>query len=525
MANYYPIKCPYCLKTHTNNTVSFNLDSAIITERTVRRPVERYVEDIAKRDEAQYFDRSNWDVESTNSQTEFLPGRGDSQNIADSGNFTLSELRARYGEANVRPDWKTVIAIPALTNGDCYGDLLTGVTVTTQRDGKTRELTMRDRYCDCDDGHKLNEFSGSVPSYVVLLMGSSNSGKTMYLISLYHALSQSARFTIPPSADQSRVIASLWMNVLNEGAMDDIAGTGIEKMTEDLFEHSILPITTTYLFNEPLTMEVTIRFNKSRLENKALLFLRDMPGEFLSSARRMELARISNQFPKFDGFMIMFDPMTFDKPIFGGENNENSKLWRTQTNQLRQVISTSIVPTMEGNSIKQPTAAIITKGDLFFNRYHRDVLRNHGISFAMPLLVPTQLESFDRPYFDEVDSGARDIVRKLSESISELIDEHFDDAFFSLLSSLSSRPIDISTNSEGRKIVTARNAIKPWHVTDPMLRLLMKLNIIPPLDQIVARAPDREPPDERNARTFKNRTLLNKWGAKYCSGGSNESIV
>jgi hypothetical protein len=169
---------------------------------------------------------------------------------------------------------------------------------------------------------------------------------------------------------------------------------------------------------------------------------------------------------------------------------------------------------MEGNIIKQPTAALITKGDKFFDRRYIGALRTKKITPSNPVLA-IQQESYDRPYFEEVNSGARQILGNLSPNVLELIDSNFDDAFFSLASALCRAPIEVDENA---RTVATPTAINPWRVIDPMLRLLMKLNIAPPFEQTIVRKPVGESADDRKARIYTNRAIFNDWGQRYCTG-------
>jgi len=543
MASYYPIKCQYCLKEHTNETVRFSLNDAfILYEKAAKKTTQKsgaagtgssFAEEDGNGWDSEISDDkhnndvfieggANWDTDVADSQPGFSTGRSTNTELPDEAYFTLAELKEAFGAENVKPEMKTVIALPALTREDYLGELLVGVTFTVTERDRVYEKTLRHRYCDCSDGRRLNASSGSIPSYVILLMGSTDSGKTVYLASLYHALSRNSKYSFPPTSDPDKTIANLWLSVLSEG-MDEL---DIETISEDLFDEGKLPTTTIMMTNEPLTMEVTIKFTKTGLINKALLFLRDVPGEYFSNRdRQQELLRITNQFPKFDGFMIMFDPTAFEEAVFPVDDVEKDRSKRKQVSLFRQVIMKNIAPTMVNNMINQPAAAIITKGDMFFDRSVMGPLKNKGISYAMPLLTVSQKESFDKPYFKEIDEGARRILERLSGNVSELMGAHFGNAFFSLVSSLSRNPIDIYIDEHGRRRVSTPTAISPWHVTDPMLRLLMKLHIVPPLDETDARPQTGETPEQRAARVYRNRSIINEWGARYCSGGSNINLV
>ena len=547
MANYYPIKCPYCLKSHTNDTVSFRLDDAVeVSRKTIKKSAGDSGADQSGGSGAFYEGGGNWDADTpiemgddwdadttvdidedwdtdnAAAQPAYSQGTARPRALPVSGYYTLSELIEVFGAENVRAERKTVLALPALTSAEYNGELLTGATITVTEGDKIIEKTMYTRYCDCDNDRKINANAGSIPSYVILLIGSSDAGKTVYLTSLYHALSEKSRYSFPPTSNPDKAIASLWMSVLSGG----IGETDIETMTEELFEDGILPRTTIEMTNEPLALKVTIEFNKTGLVNQALLFIRDMPGEVFTNREKLqELRKITNQFPKFDGFLLTFDPLTFKETVFPSEDSEKARQRRKQVNQLSQVIIENIAPTMANNRINQPAFAIITKGDMFFDRNYTGALKNKGISYAMPLLTVSQKESYDKPYFDEVNSGARMIVEKLSENVANLMRAHFSNVFFSMVSALSRNPIEIYADQDGIRRVRTPNALNPWHVADPMLRLLMKLHIIPPLDETDARPSTGEPADERNARVFRNRSIINEWGAKYCTGGSNINLV
>lgn len=531
MANYYPIKCPYCLKAHNNATVRFRLEEAHEThKKKIARKSGGSIYDPQPEVGSTWYNTDNtiddnWDTDDTNAsdaQNAFSTDSGRPRTLPTSGYYTYPELQEIFGPENVRTETKTVIALPALTSDEYNGDLIIGVTIKVTEGDMEIEKTMRNRYCDCDDDRKINASSGSIPSYVILIMGSSDSGKTAYLISLYHALSQKSRYSFPPTPDPNKAIASLWLSVASEGYQE----RDIETMTEELFSDGKLPRTTIDMTNEPLTMEVTIRFNKTGLVNKALLFIRDMPGEYFTRRERQgELQRIMSQFPRFDGFLITFDPMTFDNTVFPSEDVDKDRQRRSQVSRLRQAIMNNIAPTMANNMIAQPTVALVTKGDMFFDREYVQALRSRGISYAAPLLTVTQKESYDKPYFEEVNEGARMVVQKLSGNIADLMGAHFSNAYFSMVSALCRNPVEIYKDRDGNRWVRTPSAINPWHVADPMLRLLMKLHIVPPLDETNSRVKAGETQDERNARVFRNRGIINEWGAKYCSGGSNVNLV
>ncbi|MDR1299754.1 MAG: hypothetical protein LBJ84_05830, partial [Oscillospiraceae bacterium] len=395
---YYPIKCPYCLRVHTNETVRFNLREAIVVStRSVAR-AQNEAAPGAQDEQADYYSGGDgWLDDDFDSAPQQQSPSARTGKLPTEGLFTLAELISRFGQENVVAEYKQVNALPALTTADFGGDLLQHVTLTYVENGTETVKRVMDRYCDCDAERpkRLNTSSGSVASYVVLLMGSSNSGKTMYLISLFRALTQAGGFPMPPTG----TVAKLSIQVLSEGDSE----TSIESMSDRLFEEGELPKTTIAMTNEPLTLDITVMF-QNNVKKKAMLFLRDMPGEYLTNRERdQEIQRIANQFPYFDGFMIMFDPLTFAENVFPAGLNDKEQ--RRQIDRLRQVILSRVVPMMRDNVISQPTAALITKGDYFFDERYGGALRNKGVVLARHVL-PNLQESFDQQYFAKVSAGA-----------------------------------------------------------------------------------------------------------------------
>jgi hypothetical protein len=508
---YYPIKCPYCLRTHTNESVRFNLrDAMVIATRTAMKSEN---EENKSASSGKMFNTlnsgSDWDDDTD--QAASPTAKGNKSRFPKEGYYTLSELKNIFGEENVKAEYKPVNALPALTSADYSDDLLMRVTITVNEEGTQTDRFMADRYCDCDaqQPRKLSTSSGSVPSYVILLMGSRQSGKTMYLISLFHSLRKDGGYKLPPSA------------VLNlETLSDSNAQMPISRMERDLFFDGILPRSTVDMTNEPLVMDVTLKF-KTKAMNKALLFFRDIPGEYLTDVTSQEIKRIANQFPRFDGFVLVLDPMTFEEGIFGSGRDDQ----RYYIDRLKEVIVGSVIPNMNGNNISQPTAVIVTKGDKFFERENIINWRNKGIPPANPVLaaglndeIARKNESFDKSYFEDVNTGVLQLLDRLSRNVPNFINTQFDNAFYTMVSALGKRAPKIDIANE--KVMTP-TAISPWRVADPMLRLLMKLNIIPPYDQTNVRSVPTEKPDERKARRYRNNSLLNEWGEKYCTAWVN----
>jgi hypothetical protein len=225
--SYYPIKCPYCLEELANEDVKFNLRTGIAGKRREIR------EDIPVQSTAPasdgWLDGDSSGGESTpdiswlmddskdskdagwldGADTPVKTARNQVTNTPTEGFYKLSELKRLFGEENVKPLLnRDVHAPPALANKPEYKeDLLVGVDIATQKDGYETITTYRRRYCDCEK--ELMNAAGMKASYVILMLGPSSAGKTMYLIALHKALKVDGGYLLPPEGGGSRGIAKL----------------------------------------------------------------------------------------------------------------------------------------------------------------------------------------------------------------------------------------------------------------------------------------------------------------------------
>jgi len=444
-------------------------------------------------------------------------------NAPTEGFYTLSELKKHFGEENVKPLLdRDVHAPPALANKPEYrADLLVGVEITTRKDGYETTTTYRKRYCECEK--ELMNAAGMKASYVILMLGPSSSGKTMFLIALHKALKVDGGYLLPPPEDENSRggIAKLLVTVLSGGGEGD---TSLNKMSDDLFDDGKLPLSTFSLENEPLVLDVSVDFKNGK-SNNALLFLRDMPGEWLTKPDKAEeLETIAKQFSLFDAFIMMLDPFTFtSRNVFRSEgNNENmDKIKLKYIDILNGVLTGQVVPYVGGKKINKPTAVVITKGDHFFNQQNYQRLEQNGVARSFPTLTSWQKASFDKLYFSEIDNDVGRILNSLSINIINMLEKNFGNTFYALVSALSKLPIDIEYNKEGSlgrgDYVSNPNVIKPWRVADPFIRMLMRLNIVPPFDKVEIRTIDMEPHDLRLGRNTKYLAEVNDWGRTYCN--------
>ena len=561
---YYPIKCPYCLQELSNSDIKFNLRTGIAgrakeirdddfasNTHDVRQPTGSDSGDNGWKSQALQQQQS---AEDASFLTDDTPGwlsdesasGSAAQNTADGaidspakqskpleipteGLFTLSELKRYFGDENVIPTLNKDVHAPlALANRPEFReDLLMGVKIVSRKDGKEITTTYVRRYCECEK--ELMGSAGMKAGYVLLMLGPTSSGKTMFLLALHKALKIEGGYLLPPDGSGSKGLAKLVVSVLSGGGRGE--DTSLEEMSDKLFDDGKLPLSTFALDNEPLVLDISVLFKDGKNTN-AMLFIRDMPGEFLTNPEKTEeLHRIAHQFPLFDGFVMMLDPFTFtERSVFqndgSADTSDREKL--KFIDRLNQVLAGTIRPFAGTNRIAKPTAVIVTKGDHFFEQNNMFRLQQRGVERNFPTLTAYQKESYDRHYFSEIDNDVYRILGALSRNTINMLDGNFSNVFFSLVSALSKAPLKLETRKVTEKVggteaevlrdfVVTPAAISPWRVSDPFIRMLMRLNIVPPFDEVEIRQPDMEDYDSALARNSRYLATINTWGRTYCS--------
>ena len=546
--SYFIIKCPYCLQELTNNDVLFNLkDVAETRKREIREliPVQHsevdaftYSEDtdftdgvIDESNDAGYVPSYLADKPAGNEGSEVNIGHAHPTTLPVDGYYTYLELLKLFGEKNVLLTYNENIRVPhKLKNDNCNGGLLTAVEIKTQDNGE--EITTRyvRRYCECKK--VLKNSAGLKDSRVILMLGSAKSGKTTFLCALYEALAEGAGYMFPPKETGSRPIIKLTVTVLSGGTTSTTSGdiklsdTSLESMATKLFSEGELPHTTLRFDNEPLVLDIGVQFENGK-SSSTLLFLRDAPGEaFIDVSSAERLYEIAPQFPKFDGFILMLDPFSFkEKEVFSTVEVQRMEKDSKYILRLGQVFSEIIAPFVGGSRIDKTTAVIITKVDHFFDRRNRQKIEQKGVEFSFPTLSSYQNESYDKHFFKEIDQDVEKILTSLSPNILNMLINNFSKIFYSFVSALSREPIamehretvKIANGKEEKYLGTFvnENELKPWRVTDPFIRMLMRLNVIPPFDRVEIRQEGWEKREDLLAMNAKYIEAINNWGRNY----------
>jgi hypothetical protein len=493
---YYPIKCPFCLREHNNDTVVYDINE--ITYDKIETVTSRLPSDQAE-------GRRGGERLGNAGQPE-LPRQGF---------YTLPEIKKLCEDCNYEllQNEKEVHALSELTDEPLFGGpLVTALKIVKTESNRRIEMHMRNRYCDCDPNHphKMESIAGSIPSYVFLLMGSSEAGKTVFLASLYHELAKTA-FQIPnDTAIHGEEIAEVSMMLLNGDGSDAILP--LSEISSNLFQKGEMPLGTLDIYNEPLKLEITSRIQYQGnmiAEKKALIYLRDMPGEWWGKPEKYaEIQQMMNLFPNFDAFLLILDPAAFSQTIFplGIKGEESEK----QLNRLRMAITNTIVAPSAGNKVMQDTAVVVTKGDYFFDPQYEDALHQNDISLEKNLIFDAK-ETYDQSYCAALDNSIGDgLIGKISLVTQQWIKNNFKNPFYSLVSALNKNPIILLKDG---KIVESINTLSPWRVADPLIRLLMRVQVLPPFDKMHFSGIGEGSPWKQ----IIGDKSFHEWGRKYCA--------
>ncbi len=479
---YYPIKCIRCSHIMTNDTVLFDTFDAGIGIRGMLDN-ENYgaqqndVEEFEEKKEETSASKGIWDFDDDD-EDEDGSVFGEAKSSELNQYMTFAEIK-KYSEDNdlmqCTPKWQKIEVTADFKTSDT-SDLLIGVSFQKEKNG--RVFYAKRRFCPachCE----LPQLSGSMPTYNITLMGTSSSGKTVYLCALNWLLSQ-GQGSLPFGSSLSCVSA-------NKANNDLVA------RSSELFNNGVLPGTTQIVLTEPLTLQLTFRIGDKM--KKCLLAMADMRGEDLVAQDGENLTARGEFFSSADAFMLLVSPvnMPYIKNIIPNIDNDPMNVNVHQT--LMSNINEYILPFFPNGTIGAPCAIMMSKCDLLMNNV--DTLKIPKSNAVVAAELPAF--KFTKTYFMNQDSGTRAIV-KCDQSLYLFLQNIFSKSYFTSFSSLG-RNISISEDEMGNQRVQNPNALHPIRVVDPIIYLLMSLGFLPQYYMMEA----------GSNYTKSNQDLLKKW--------------
>lgn len=346
---------------------------------------------------------------------------------------------------------------------ECRKDFVQSVIVKDlEVNGKKMSGTIRKFYCPyCHNA--IIPMAGKMPMYLVSLMGPSSAGKTVYL-TILHMLLSGKNYRLPQG----------FLSFDNLGEM----GKEFQNFAFDIRRKNELPSTTTENRKDPYLFRVNYVADPASAEpnKQCLLGLIDMRGEMLSGDHNDDLADYNvPQFKEANGFIMMVDPETLEgvynrlpEQYFGGRKIE--QLYGT-INSMKEAIMECI--TAEMGRIQRPSVVALVKQDILFKNYAQ-----LGIPLSQPVIAPnfhpvvgTYL---GESYYGPMNRSTRECIRYLSGSFTTFLDSTFKNPYFVSVSALGNK-----VQIQGNRIDNFEK-IQPLRVEEPLLKLLMDFNFIPP---------------------------------------------
>jgi hypothetical protein len=371
--------------------------------------------------------------------------RDDDQDYALQEDEALNKYREKFNlaaidelEAVIHPE-----TIPS-ENMIISENVLVGLT---DRHG----VVTRKRLCP----HCHNELplpSGKVPSNIISIVGSSESGKTVYLASLIHTLQQSTAYNfsaacMPLNADVSRRFRQNYEEpIFERGTMIESTQAG-DRQEPYIFQ---------FVFKDESVPPLTLVFF-------------DVAGEGLVEEAYYDVyaAHIKNS----SGILFMVDPLQIKtirdrlKINFGEREEEFAR----KHDEPREVVITmyqKFIGHEEKGVTEIPTAIVLTKSDMLqhLKEEDGDYIKSNSNVFRNVVHSKT----LDLNEFNNINGEISRFMEKVDRPFKDAVGVYFKNTAYFAVSALGSNPVN-------RQIT---GVVNPIRVDEPFIWLLYKLNYI-----------------------------------------------
>lgn len=490
---HYPIKCVRCAHIATNNTVLFDVEDTtallgdILSKQNNAYTVGGQVQNEQVETTPIIMDTKTSGIDWTNSEGDDATGDGDGVNrqeitVTKGRLMTYSAMKeycVQNGLGEIKPFYQHVDVTPDFIGRDIDSpdaDLLFGMSFRTEPNGAVR--LARKRYCPvchCE----LPARSGMMPTYNITVMGTSASGKTVYLCALSWLLSNGSG-SLPYNSNMSCVPASR-------------NGSTITDLSRQLFVEGVLPGTTQVLLTEPLVLQIT--YSLQGKSKNCLFALADMRGEDLVSDDGTNLLARSEFFARADGFMLLISPLNIPSISHRVSSDGGAETSTSVHTALMQNINDYIVPFMPSGKITAPSVVMLSKCDvLMANAEYLGIPRWNAVVAKDP---PVR---YSGTYFGNQYKGTRELVAR-DGSLHAYLNHTLNDPYYTSFSSLGAAVRINNDGPDGTRQVTNFNVLNPLRVVDPVLYLLIRLGFLPAFNLMEAGA----------AFEKKNVDILSEW--------------
>ncbi len=484
---HYPIKCVWCGKVLTNRTVLFDIKDASGGIVQHIKGDESTADPSTQADRPSAKNRGGADLSGIRANTSnaknakvFEHQLKDKMTYSELFDFCSERellIKANYQDCPVSKDFLDA-------EGTEEQGVLTRISFQKEKDEAPLH-TIR-RYCpEC--GKPLPAGSGTMPTYLVTLLGSTASGKTVYLCALNKVLS--SRGSLPYDCTLHSVPASSSSNELF-------------KLSSDLFNKAIgtLPATTQRIVNEPLVFKLTFTIPYTYIlkngeaytkdyKKECLFSISDMRGEDLAEKDGAALTIRGEFISHSDGFLTVISPLNI--PIIASrldetEDSDASDAERSQLvhTALMSHINDYVLPFFPTGQISAPCVTMLSKADRLVA--NRKLLGLLGIPASNPVLCNDPEELYTQTYFRNLHIGTAQILN-LDSSLYDFLFHVFKRMYLTSVSAFGpNAKYEVITAEDGntRKKIENPAVLAPQHVADPILLLLIQLGFLPDFTRV-----------------------------------------
>lgn len=472
---HYKIKCVRCAHEATNDTVLFDVKDTVMSSTAMISEQNRSISVGGRAQDGQTTNSAKEDGNESNFWDETDDEETSNANKRESqqvdriikGDLMTYPMMVEYCEQNglgeVQPIYQHVKVTPDFLREDLFDpspDLLTGMRFREDVNGAERLASKRYcPVCKCE----LPARSGAMPTYNVTIMGTTASGKTVYLCALSSLLTQ-ASGNLPYRGSLSSSFASR-------------NGSTIANLAHTMFTTGVLPGTTQALLNDPLVLQLT--FSVAGRSKECLFALSDMRGEDFTLGGGANLLVRAEPFSKADGFMMVISPLNIPA-ISYYLAGEDAGTHLSAHMDLIGSIRDYICPFMPTGKITAPSVVMLSKGDVLIRG--REILEERlGLPRGNPALLDDfpHVPRYTGEYFRGHNRGARQVIG-LDSNLASFLANTFNDPYCTSFSSLGSdSTIESDEESGTHKVSSFARGIRPIRVENPILYLLIRFGFLP----------------------------------------------
>lgn len=312
----------------------------------------------------------------------------------------------------------------------------------------------------CPDCHnELPATAGKAPIHIVSVIGTTKSGKSVYLTTLInqlirHTASNMGASIIPVSQKIKDLYQKkYYSNLYVKGEMLEATKT---QMQPPLIYHLNFN-------NDPNKQDVTLCFF-------------DVAGEAVTNGELLDIQ--SSNIRHSDSLMFLVDPTNLDsikqRISLGARKEFETINLEDDPSSVVTALFEDFISFEEGGKTKKPTAVVLTKSDLLHSltdEFEEYVQKNSNMFQNF-----VHKKQFNTNVFQNVNGEVKQFISQVDPQLLQQLNSYFDNIGFFAVSALGSEPLN--ENENGKLISKVNGIVNSYRVDEPLLWLLYKQEFI-----------------------------------------------